>query len=1681
MRFLNILLLALIMLANPVFAGSVGQEARHVGQHRVAIIMLAWTDRDSPVSREQAVDLIWNNDKSIRNYILDMSRGLYEVVLPPDVGPDGIVPSTTSSVYGPYTLSVENGYYTDITYYNSTDILGGSRLYGAWYEADQMAALKDGFSHDDYDYVIYATPKGRTTDRGLLGYAWPNTPEFHAFSPKTWVFNHEFGHTVGLSHSNTTIGRDGYNSQDCVMGNQASPHFDSVHTYGLGWYPDDVFASVGYGQYTIENLAQPDTDNLKSIRFDRSAFGATVRSDHDVWVSYRVRGIGHDNELNGNWDRKMNIHYCQTASWRSSDPYTSYKSYYLNNNVGKFEIDQSFTDEENLVTARMVREETTGFASAVIQLIDPNGNQPPSVVFGQTIPVTVGDSVFTIDTTDLENDDLTFTIVETPAHGTLTTTGDTFSYTSEEIGFYTFVVRANDGQYDSYDEVVTLEVKKVVPPGNSNPFVSIIGSSDISLTQGSSAPWSPSDMVTYAWYDANDPASITLEEDNVVSISDKSGSGYVLSQTNATQRPTYGTRTINGLNVFDFDGNDFMIYNPIDLTSGDIAVFMVSEIDTVNSSKNAIYSFSGQGGGDLQAGNSSQFNGVVNNYGVGTIALTGGPFTGPSLFNVNYDFTGVGNYNAFVDGTQRATDTSYTTQLRTNPGFKLFASSGGSSPDGAVGEIILTKDLSEETRLKIEGYLAHKWGLTDKLPSDHIYKTNVPERGGESATTTLTAVVTEPDNDPYTVKWTYVEPSNGAKIYIVNDESITTDIIFDKVGEYTVIATAMDQYDLTGSNTFIVTVNEFGGTTNTAPVAVPTLLGPTDPKVGDIILLSGASSYDVDGDTIVSYTWNQTFGPSVDIDNIVDPQFVANVAGDYVFELTVSDGQLEDTTQMGLIVEDVVTEENTSPVISITYTIEEIGGESATPWSPADITTFAWYDPTDSSSIELDGSSVIALGDKSGSGYVLSQTNASSRPTYGTRFINGMTALNFDGNDWMIHTPIDLTSGDVALFVVSEIDIIDTTKDAIFSFSGFGGTDLRSNNSTQFVGKVSSKSLTGGPFTGPSIFNVNFDYNGVGMYNAFVDGTQRASDTSYVTQLRTNPGFKLFASSGGKSPDGAIGEVIMVKDMSEETRLKIEGYLAHKWGLTANLPSDHIYKSNAPTNGSGPSSTSWVATLDGWVYDNEGHSISSYLWEVVGSDPSLVEFGNNQVEDTTATFTVEGSYTLRLSATDELGLLGSNTIVINATSNIPPVADTSLTQTEYTEDETGSVDVTLNGSLSSDVDGSVQQYEWTKGGVFVSSFGVTVISLSEGVHTYTLVVTDDKGATSSSQVVVTVGAYVAPNTAPIVSIFSETSVSLTSGTATPWTPADITTLAWYDPTDSSSMTLEGSSVVTWDDKSGSGYVLSQTSASSRPTLGTRYINGLDVLDADGNDWMIYNPIDLTSGDIATFIVSEVDLINNSKDSIFSFSGFGGTEFRSNSSVEFLGKLGSQSLTGGPFTGPSIFNTNYDYTGLGIFNAFVDGTKRTPDGAYTTQLRTNPGFKLFASSGGQSPDGAIGEVILTKDLSEETRLKIEGYLAHKWGLTANLPSDHIYKSNAPMNGSSSAMVFLDGAVYDVEGHAISTLVWELVEPAPASVYFDTPTQEDTNATFTVVGEYTIRLTATDELGLSGDNVMMITVE
>ena len=47
---------------------------------------------------------------------------------------------------------------------------------------------------------------------------------------------------------------------------------------------------------------------------------------------------------------------------------------------------------------------------------------------------------------------------------------------------------------------------------------------------------------------------------------------------------------------------------------------------------------------------------------------------------------------------------------------------------------------------------------------------------------------------------------------------------------------------------------------------------------------------------------------------------------------------------------------------------------------------------------------------------------------------------------------------------------------------------------------------------------------------------------------------------------GDIAEILVGgATLDDNQRFKIEGYLAHKYSLSANLPSDHKYKNAAPS------------------------------------------------------------------------------------------------------------------------------------------------------------------------------------------------------------------------------------------------------------------------------------------------------------------------------------------------------------------------------------------------------------------------------------------------------------------------------------------------------------------------------------
>lgn len=89
-------------------------------------------------------------------------------------------------------------------------------------------------------------------------------------------------------------------------------------------------------------------------------------------------------------------------------------------------------------------------------------------------------------------------------------------------------------------------------------------------------------------------------------------------------------------------------------------------------------------------------------------------------------------------------------------------------------------------------------------------------------------------------------------------------------------------------------------------------------------------------------------------------------------------------------------------------------------------------------------------------------------------------------------------------------------------------------------------------------------------------------------------------------------------------------------------------------------------------------------------------------------------------------------------SNLAPSANAGADRTIRTNKKTSLAAFTLDGSLSKDPDGSITSYSWLLDGSQVGTTARLPQSKGIGVYTYTLVVTDDDGATASDSVKITV-------------------------------------------------------------------------------------------------------------------------------------------------------------------------------------------------------------------------------------------------------------------------------------------------------------------------------------------------------
>lgn len=174
-------------------------------------------------------------------------------------------------------------------------------------------------------------------------------------------------------------------------------------------------------------------------------------------------------------------------------------------------------------------------------------------------------------------------------------------------------------------------------------------------------------------------------------------------------------------------------------------------------------------------------------------------------------------------------------------------------------------------------------------------------------------------------------------------------------------------------------------------------------------------------------------------------------------------------------------------------------------------------------------------------------------------------------------------------------------------------------------------------------------------------------------------------------------------------------------GVTLDPPASPPQNKPPVADAGGPytATTGVMVTFDGSGSSDPDGTIASYAWNFGnGSTGSGVNAGT--------TYTNPGSYTVTLTVTDNGGATGSDSATVTVdVGRQPPVADAGGPY-----DGTAGVAITLDGSGSTDPDGSIVTYDWNFGNGESGSGAMPVVTyVTAGNYTVSLTVTDNDGLT----------------------------------------------------------------------------------------------------------------------------------------------------------------------------------------------------------------------------------------------------------------------------------------------------------------------------------------------------------------
>ncbi len=259
-------------------------------------------------------------------------------------------------------------------------------------------------------------------------------------------------------------------------------------------------------------------------------------------------------------------------------------------------------------------------------------------------------------------------------------------------------------------------------------------------------------------------------------------------------------------------------------------------------------------------------------------------------------------------------------------------------------------------------------------------------------------------------------------------------------------------------------------------------------------------------------------------------------------------------------------------------------------------------------------------------------------------------------------------------------------------------------------------------FTSPSTVNVN------------------ENQTSAITLVATDASSVVYRLSGTNADSFNIDEstgVVTFKNAPDYESGKISyTFTATATDEAGNSTDQTVTINILDVDETVPDTTPPVITLLGVnpTTINVGQTYTDAGAAGVDDVDGAVSVSNTGLVDVSTA----GTYIITYTATDKAGnsTTANRTVTVLDIANTPPTANAGADQNL----QEGEV-VILDGSGSSDSDGSIVSYEWkdSSNNVFGTTAEATVPQrLTAGSYVYTLTVTDDKGATASDTVQVVV-------------------------------------------------------------------------------------------------------------------------------------------------------------------------------------------------------------------------------------------------------------------------------------------------------------------------------------------------------